>query len=234
MKGKRAPLITGAVGLVLALLLIMFMVLPKMHQVSAAKDERVALADQQSQLLSQLAVLKDAQADEAKNRQIIANVVRQLPPTVDEPGLLLLLANAASDATLPLTQFTPGTPILDSTSGLSSIPVTFAVTGTYFSLAQFLFNLETLPRVAKVQTVTVTAAASADTSSSVPSLQMTGSVTLYTTDANAGPGSQPGPTSTNGTVTVLPSLPPPTSPSPSDTGSPSTSASPSSSASPGA
>ena len=69
-------------------------------------------------------------------------MAQQLPPTVDEPGLLLLITNAASRATLPLTQFTPGTPILD-TAGLSEIPVTFAVTGTYFALAQFLFDLET-------------------------------------------------------------------------------------------
>ena len=167
-------------------------------------------ADQQSLLLSQLRVLQDAKNDEAKNRAIINNVARQLPPTVDEPGLLLLITNAASRATLPLTQFTPGTPIPDTT-GLSEIPVTFAVTGTYFSLAQFLFNLETLPRVAKVQNVTITTGADANNSASaVPTLSMTGSVTLFTTDANAGPGSQPGPTTSGGTAVVVPSLPPAT------------------------
>jgi len=227
MKGKRAPLIAGAVGLVLALLLIMFMVLPKMHQVSAAKDAFVQAEQEQATLQSQLGALKDAQSQQARNRQIIVNVDRQLPPTVDEPGLLLLLANAASRATLPLTQFSPGTPTLDSATGLSSIPVTFAVSGTYFSLAQFLFNLETLPRVAKVQTVSLTPASAATaTTSSVPILAMTGSVTLYTTDANAGPGSQPGPTDANGAVALPPSLPPPASPSSSGTGSPSSTASP--------
>jgi Tfp pilus assembly protein PilO len=226
MKGKRAPLIAAAAGLVLALLMIMFLVLPKMHQVSAAKTTLAEAAAQQSLLLSQLKALQDAKDDEGKNQAIIDNVAGQLPPTVDEPGLLLLLANAASRATLPLTQFTPGTPALNSTTGLSEIPVTFAVTGTYFSLAQFLFNLETLPRVAKVQTVTITSAAEPGSSSAVPTLQMTGSVTLYTTDTNAGPGSQPGPTSSDGSVTT-PTLPlASASPSPEATSSPTSSPSP--------
>lgn len=220
MKGKRAPLIAGAAGVAVALLLIMFLVLPKMHQVSAAKATLAKAISENSNLLSQLGALQDAKDAAGKSQQIIDNVARQLPPTVDEPGLLLLLANAAGRASLPLTQFTPATPILDSTTGLSQIPVTFAVTGTYFSLAQFLFNLETLPRVAKVQSVTVTTGGDTSTNSSVPTLQMTGSVTLYTTDANAGPGSQPGPTSSDGSLTVLPTLTPSTSPSPSSTPSP--------------
>jgi Tfp pilus assembly protein PilO len=228
MTGKRAPLIVGAVGLVLAVLMILLLVLPKMHDISKAKATRTAAQEEQSTLLSQLGVLQDAKNAQAKNQAIINNVASQLPPTVDEPGLLLLLANAASRATLPLTQFTPGTPILDSTTNLSAVPVTFAVTGTYFSLAQFLFNLETLPRVAKVQSVTITTAADAGSaSSSIPTLTMTGSVTLYTTDTNAGPGSQPGPTALGGgSTTALPSLPPPASKSPEATTSPSSTSSP--------
>lgn len=230
MKGKRAPLVAGAIGLVLALIMIMFLVLPKMHQVSAAKATLADAVAQQALLRSQLSTLEDAKNDQGKSQAIIDNVARQLPPTVDEPGLLLLLANAASRATLPLTQFTPGSPVLGST-GLSEIPVTFAVTGTYFSLAQFLFNLETLPRVAKVQSVTVTSSGEAgNASSAVPTLQMTGSVTLYTTDTNAGPGSQPGPTSSDGSVTVLPTLPP----SPSTSASPTATSTPTSTPSSGA
>ena len=116
MKGKRAPLIAGAAGVAVALLLIMFLVLPKMHQVSAAKATLAKAAIENSNLLSQLGALQDAKDAAGKSQQIIDNVARQLPPTVDEPGLLLLLANAASRASLPLTQFTPATPILDSCS----------------------------------------------------------------------------------------------------------------------
>jgi Tfp pilus assembly protein PilO len=207
--GRRAPLIVGAIGLVLAILMIMFLVLPKMHQVSAANDSLAAAAAENGTLQSQLNALNDAKDEAPENAAIIQKVSEQLPPTANEPSMLLLLANAASAAGLPLTQFTPGAPTPDPTTGLTTIPVAFAVTGTYFALAQFLFNVETLPRVAKVTSATITSG-SESTSAASPSLQMNGSITFYTTDTSAGPGSEPGPTNANGTVTTLPTLPPTT------------------------
>jgi Tfp pilus assembly protein PilO len=198
--GRRAPLIVGAVGLVLAILMIMFLVLPKMHQVSSAKDDLAAAAAENGTLQSQLNALNDAKDAAPQNQAIIKKVAEQLPPTADEPGMLLLLSNAASDAGLPLVQFTPGTPTLDATTQLTDIPVTFAVQGTYFALAQFLFNIETLPRAAKVTGATITSGESGNGSTAgSPTLAMNGSVTFYTTDTSAGPGSEPGPTNANGT-----------------------------------
>ncbi len=215
MTGRRAPLIVGVIGLAMAIAMIMFLVLPKMHQVSAAKNSLADAAAENGTLQSQLHALNDAKDAAPENQQIIENVTEQLPPTADEPSMLLLLSNAAADAGLPLTQFTPGTPVLDANTGLSDIPVTFAVTGTYFSLAQFLFNIETLPRVAKVASATITSAGAGGSQGASPTLQMTGSVTFYTTDTSAGPGSEPGPTNANGTVTTIPTLPPSPSSSPS-------------------
>lgn len=200
MRGRLGPLIAGAVVLALAVLLILFLVLPKMHSVSDAKTTLATAVNQQNTLNSQLSALKQAETDAAHDRAIIANVQRQLPPTADEPGMLLLMANSATRAGIDLWQFTPSTPTPDTQGTLSSIPVSFTVKGSYFALAEYLYNLETLPRVAKVQNVTVSSAGSTTgtTTSSVPFLQMTGSVTFYTTDTSAGPGSEPGPTPSGG------------------------------------
>ena len=128
----------------------------------------------------------------------------QIPPTADEPGFLQLLANAAARAGIKLWQFTPSQPVLNAQIRLSEIPVTFTVKGNYFALAEFLYNLETLPRVAKVQTVTISAAGDDTTSGSIPFLQMTGSVILYTSDTSAGPGSEPGPSAGSSTSSPAP------------------------------
>lgn len=200
MNSRRAPLIVGVVAAALAVVLILFLVLPKMHGVDAAKSTLAASQAQQQTLESQLAALQQAQADADKNKAIIAKVQQEIPPTVDEPGMFLLLSNAATRAGIKLWQFTPSPPAPDPSTGLSAIPVAFTVKGSYFALAEFLFNLETLPRVAKVQNATLgDAGASPDVVSSVPFLQMTGSVTLYTSDTSAGPGSAPGPTTTGST-----------------------------------
>lgn len=218
MNDKRAPLIAGAVALVLAILLIVFLVLPKMHAVDEAKTTLSAAEAQQATLGSQLQALQQAQNDADANRAVIENVQRQIPPTADEPGFILLLSNAATRAGIKLWQFTPATPTFNAATGLTEIPVTFTVKGNYFALAEFLFNLETLPRVAKVQTATIASAGADGTTttiiSSVPFLQMTGSVTLYTTDAAAGPGSQPGPTDSSQAAATAPVAPVPTSPAP--------------------
>jgi Tfp pilus assembly protein PilO len=203
VRSRLGPLIAGAVALALAILLILLLVLPKMHSVSDAKTHLATAASQQSILNAQLSALQQAEAASARDKAVIANVQRQLPPTADEPGMLLLMSNAATQAGIKLWLFTPSTPTVVTGESLSSIPVSFTVKGSYFALAEFLYNVQTLPRVAKVQNVALSAASTTTgTTSSVPFLSMTGSVTFYTTDTSAGPGSQPGPTS--GTSSTAP------------------------------
>jgi hypothetical protein len=92
-----------------------------------------------------------------------------------------------------------GTPALDATSGLSTIPLAITASGNYFQLTEFLYSIETLPRAAKVVTVTlapgVAEGDAATTTTTVTNLlQLQASVILYTSDQSAGPGSEPGPT----------------------------------------
>ena len=84
MTGRRAPLIVGVIGLALVILMIMFLVLPKMHQVSAANDSLAAAAAKNGTLQSQLNALNDAKDEAAKNEAIIQKVSEQLPPTAND------------------------------------------------------------------------------------------------------------------------------------------------------
>lgn len=198
MGGKRAPLIAGVVVVVLVIAAVVVLVLPKKQQVADAKKSLASAQSQQQLLQTQLSALQQAQNDAPKNKEIIANVQRQIPPTVDEPGMLLLMVNSATNAGIKLWQFTPSTPLPDAQNAeLTVIPLSFTVKGSYFALAEFLYNVETLPRVAQVQSMQVgvgTTATSGSTTTTVSTLQMTGTVNFYTTDTSAGPGSQPGPT----------------------------------------
>jgi Tfp pilus assembly protein PilO len=123
-------------------------------------------------------------------------VEQQIPPTADEPGMLLLLKNAATGSAVTLSTITPGTPTLDAATGLSAIPLAVTATGTYFQLTEFLYSIETLPRAAKVLNVTLAPGGdSAATTTTVTNLlQLQANVVMYTSDQSAGPGSEPGPT----------------------------------------
>jgi Tfp pilus assembly protein PilO len=189
---KRGPLIAGAVVVVVVLMTILFLVLPKMGEVSDAKDELAQAKSEQTTLLSRKQALLDAQEQAPESRATIKEVDRQIPPTADEPGLILLLQNAAAAAGMDIVSFTPGTPVFDAATGLSTISVAISGEGTYFDVTEFMYRIETLPRAAK--TTTVSLSPGETTGTGVPTLAVSATLEVYTSDASAGPGSIPGPT----------------------------------------
>jgi len=191
---RRAPLFAGLAVAGVAILMIVLLVLPKMGQVSTAQDTLDETHRQGQTLESQLRALEDAKAAAPQARKTIAEVHRRIPPVADEPGLILLLQNAAIDAGIDLVSLSPGNPTLDTTTNLSTIQVSVSATGTYFDIAQFMYQIETLPRAAIVLNMSL-APGSGSGTSGAPLLTLTAAVQTYTSDTSAGPGSEPGPTS---------------------------------------
>jgi Tfp pilus assembly protein PilO len=196
--GRRTPLIAGVVMAVLVVLVYLFVIGPKRAEVSEAQATLEEARTQELGLRAQVASLRQAETEAPANRKLIRQVEQQLPPTADPQGFILLLKNAADKAGVDLTQQTIGAPTA-GTNGVTTIPITVSLTGPYFSQDEYLFQLETLPRAAKVTTVTLTpTGAAATTGAGLLTMQVT--MELYTTDISAGPGSDPGPT--EGTVTT--------------------------------
>ncbi len=195
---RRSPLIAGGAFALVAVLLIVLLVMPKMGQVGEAQDQLTQAQDQELTLSAQLGALKEAQADAPETERQIAQLDEQVPPVADLPELFLLLQNAADTAAVDFFSFTPGTPTPDPSGQFSVIPSQVTVTGTYFTIDEFLFLMETLPRAAKVISIAVTPG-EADVGSSATSLQLQMAVEFYTTDTSAGPGSVPGPTASGTT-----------------------------------
>lgn len=196
LRGDRAPLFAG-IGVVVVLgLVVFFLVLPKMGQVSDANADLEAAQAQQATLESQLAALEQAELAAPEAKATIQDVEEQIPPTADESGLLLLMKNAAAQSAVTLSTLTPGTPTLDAASGLSTIALAVTASGNYFQLTEFLYSIETLPRAAKVINVTLApdGGNEGETTTITNLLQLQANVILYTSDQSAGPGSVPGPT----------------------------------------
>lgn len=199
MGDRRRPIIAGAAVGVALLIVAFFFVLPKMGKVEDANKALQDAQTQQSTLDSQLAALKQAETDAPKNRETIRKVDQAIPPTVDQQGFILLLQNAAVQASIDVVTLTPTVPVFDPATGLSTVANGVLVTGSYFSVTEFLFDIETLPRAAKVTSITIT---STPTATEPSLLTLTASVDIYTSDSSAGPGSSPGPTSGSGTAPV--------------------------------
>jgi Tfp pilus assembly protein PilO len=194
MSGRRTPIIAGVVVALIAVLAFMFLVRPKMSQVSEAQVELEAAQDDEIVLEAQLRTLQDAQAAAPETERQIALIEDQVPPTADLPALIRLLQSAADRAAVDFFSFTPATPVADATGQFSTISSSITVTGGYFSIDEFLFLIETLPRAAKGVSISVAPGGGDGVVGSSQTLTLLATVEFYTTDISAGPGSIPGPT----------------------------------------
>jgi Tfp pilus assembly protein PilO len=193
----RAPLFAAVGAALIAIVLVLLFLLPKMGQVSTAKEDLATAQAQQQTLEVQKNSLEDLQAQAGANRKIIDDVNNKIPPTADEPGLIQLLNKAAISSGLDLATMAPSPPTFDSTTGLSTIIVSMSAQGTYNEVTEFTYRIETLPRAAKITSIALVPAGATDALGN-QLLSLTAQLEAYTSDTSAGPGSSPGPTTVGG------------------------------------
>jgi Tfp pilus assembly protein PilO len=187
MRGRRGVIIAAVGAGILALLLIVFLVLPKMGQVTEARTELDETTSQVDVLQGQLNALRQARDEAPENEATIRQIAQQVPPTAELSAVILLLRNAASVAGGQVVSLTPASPATDPGGGFSSISVSASGESSYFAMVRYLHEIETLPRAATVESITLTPTEGSG-------LGFAATITLYTSDVSAGPGSEPGPT----------------------------------------
>jgi Tfp pilus assembly protein PilO len=187
MRGRRAVVVAGAGAAILGLLLIVFLVLPKMSEVTTAREELEDTRAQQDTLSAQLNALEQARDEAPENEAAIREVEGKVPPTADLPGAILFLRNAATVSGVTVLSLTPATPTPAVAGGFSDISVSASGEGSYFALVKYLHEIETLPRAATVESIDLSPIEGS-------MLTFAATITLYTSDVSSGPGSEPGPT----------------------------------------
>jgi len=208
MSDRRAPIIAAVASIALAILLMFFLVFPKRHQVSAAKADLADAQGQESTLRAQELALLSAKENSALAKADIDRVNKLIPPTLDESGIINLLQSSLSKSTVTWLTATFGSPA--ASGNISIVPVNMSIQGTYFQLAEFMYQIETFPRAAKMTSFSVTASPE-----TFPQLTMQVTLELYTADVSAGPGSEPGANaSPNETPVNIPGETPTPTPSP--------------------
>lgn len=220
---QRGPLVAGIVSGIVAILAVVLLVIPKVRQVGDARDQLEQARQQQGALETQLRALQETQERAPQIQKELAKLATQIPPTADLPALIRLLRDAAASSGIDFFQIAPGAPIADPSGQFSIIPTQITVNGEFFSLDEFLFRLETLPRAAKVIAFDVAQGPDfSDGGSDEPlELAIVMTVEFYTTDSSTGPASFPGPTQGGGLAPPVPAA----SPSPGQTIVPTPSAS---------
>jgi Tfp pilus assembly protein PilO len=208
---RRGPLMAGIAFVLLAILAVVFLVLPKRGDVQEAEG-RLEQARQEEMLLqTELSQLQAAAENADQLRRELARFRRAVPPVADLPGLINDLQASADVAGVDFFSVAPGDPVPVPEGNAAEVPAQIQVVGGFFPTDEFLFRLETLQRASKVVNVSV-----AEGPDGLPQLQVTLDVRFYTTDLDAGPGAAP-PAPGGGEETTTASPSPGASPAPGAT-----------------
>jgi Tfp pilus assembly protein PilO len=200
---RKPALIAALIGMAVVVLMVIVLIAPKASQVRST-NKKVDDAVAQEQVLRSELQQRQAEAKAApQDRKRLKDLQSQIPPTSDLPGLIRLLNDTAEKSGVDFATLAPGTPA--PTGSVTVIPIQITIKGTFFAVDQYLYLLETLPRISKVITLSVTPGTDLGPP---PELQVALTANFFTTDQSAGPGSIPGATE------ALPL--PETSPSPAE------------------
>jgi Tfp pilus assembly protein PilO len=230
---QRGPLIAVAAGVLAVVVMLVFLITPRLSKINTTQADLTEAQQEQVTLEAQLAQLKGTEAQAKEIRTQLALLDAAVPGSANLPDLIRMLNDVADQSAVDFLSLAPGSPTAvpggeGSTGGtappigevgvgtlpegISVIPMSITVDGSYFAIAEYLFRLETLPRISKVSTLGLSVG-----SAGYPSLSVTLTVSFYTTDVDSGPGSQTGAQSTSSGSTEPTPIPSGTTPTPTAT-----------------
>jgi Tfp pilus assembly protein PilO len=165
-----------AVAATLALVALWFVFLwgPQGGRLDDA-NERSSSAEQENQELElRLARLQAAQEHALDLTADVEQLRRAVPDTPELAEFILDANQAASDAGVDFLSVSPGEPTANDASLPPVIPLNINVTGSYFSVLDYLEQLSSLPRVVVIDSMSLTPIGSATTDDSELTVALTG------------------------------------------------------------
>ncbi|HEX2069948.1 MAG TPA: type 4a pilus biogenesis protein PilO [Actinomycetota bacterium] len=193
---RRGPVLAAVAGLALVLLMVAFVILPKASQVREKRREVDVARQQEAELKVRLDQLRALAQEAPKNRRRLRQLDAAIPPNADLPGLIRLLNGIAEKSAVDFMSVAPSTPA-PSPFAAAVLPIQITVSGRFFSVDQYLYRLENLPRAAKVTTISVTPGG-AGGAGQLNYLQVSLQAEFYTMDTTAGPGTPSDPNAPSG------------------------------------
>lgn len=173
-KMRQWSLLTGLAIVVILVAGWMFIVKPQHTTANSIQAQAASIQQHNSVLANQVASLRARSKDLPAQQAKLAAISVKIPDNPALPALIRALTSAATGAGVDLVTIAPAAPTAvtaaaggspgaaatgrttaagaptSPTQPLTEIPVTLTVHGTYFTVEQFFFNLENLPRALRV------------------------------------------------------------------------------------
>ena len=209
MNTRRQLLIAGVTAVVVTALFFLFLLKPKLNEISNTRSDVATARAEQDTLNTQLAHLQDVKRNAPATTAKLAALSQFVPATPDLPGFIQQVQDAATASSIDLQSIAPSPPAaVTGSSGVETISVTLTCQAGYFRIEDFLAHLENLQRAVEVRALSLSPIQSPVSSELV--LSSTISLTMFVAAPNANARA--------GTTTPAPSTS--ASPSPSATGTP--------------
>lgn len=145
--------VTGAI--VLMVVLVAFLVIfPQFGKIKSLSEKQKTLEQGLEEAKLNLARLKSIKSEAAQTEAKLIALARRLPQDAELPAMVVELQNVANSAGLEFSSAKLDN-VVDK-SGFAEIPLTINAQGTFYSVIDFIYRVENLPRKLVINEITVT------------------------------------------------------------------------------
>ncbi len=160
---RRPAVLIAIVGvLLLTVLWWLFIASPRRAEVDDLRTQRDAAVITEEQLRSEKAQLLEIQENELSYMTASAALENLIPPTPDLPTFIDEVTLLAIDSSVDLLSLSPGLPTAEAFAEFATISVFIDIQGQFFEVLGFLYGLADMPRLVRVDSVTLTPTVGAD------------------------------------------------------------------------
>ena len=207
MSGRNRLIATVAAALLVLLLFYMFFIRPRKAELAEVRTQVEAEEALTVQLRATLNRLRALQEQAPQLEAELAEIRELVPQRNQVPNFIFASQEAANEAGVELNILSPELPKTPPEGAqLAEIRLQLAARGGYFAIQDFMRRLIDLDRALRIDIVTMSAAADAQSTDTIVSLDITARI-FFELPVVEAPTTVPQPTDPAGT-------PPPTSPPP--------------------
>ena len=155
--GSRTRILLGVLVLLLITVLWWLLILsPKRDDISAAEAELDNARLRESTLQTRLVQLQEIKDNELSYLFAIGQMESSIPATPQADAFIEDITFLAESTGVELTTITLTPPVPDPDTGGFEVPVSIAVEGEYFEILGFLYGIEALDRLVRVDGIGLT------------------------------------------------------------------------------
>ncbi len=185
----RRPIVLGVVaGGLVTLLWFLFIVQPRRSEVDDLGAQREAAVLEEERLLGEKAQLLEIQENELSYMTASAALESLIPPTPDLPTFIEDVTLLALDSSVELQALSPSLPTAEPFAEFATVDVLMEVEGQFFEVLGFLYGLADMPRLVRVDALTLAPSVGADRTVTISASI---DATIFTTAIPVGPAPPP-------------------------------------------